>query len=102
MPRFDVYELEGRFAPLVVDVQADLLSGLGTRVVVPLTVPSETSDLPLRRLKPLIDIGGVAYLFQAPDIGAMLAKDLRNPIANVEARHRDDITRALDFLFQGF
>ena len=102
MARFDVYSLGRRFAPLVVDVQANMLSAIATRVVVPLTDATELVELPLPRLKPLIEIDGVRYLFQAPDIGAILARNLKNPIANVENQYRGDITRALDFLFQGF
>ena len=36
MARFDIYEYAGKSVPLVVDVQADLLSDLNTCVVVPL------------------------------------------------------------------
>ncbi|MEM9990051.1 MAG: CcdB family protein, partial [Pseudomonadota bacterium] len=36
MARFDVYQYDSAFAPLVVDVQADLLNDLSTRVIIPL------------------------------------------------------------------
>jgi toxin CcdB len=102
MAKFDVYAFRSRYTPFVVDVQSSLLSSLATRVVAPLGRFSELPDRELQRLKPVVSLDGEAYLFLAPDITAVLAKDLRNPIANLESRYRDDITRALDFLFQGF
>lgn len=36
MPRHDVHPMPGRAEGYILDVQADLLSHLGTRIVVPL------------------------------------------------------------------
>jgi len=36
MTRFDIYKYESKAAPLVIDVQADLLSDLNTGIVIPL------------------------------------------------------------------
>ena len=41
MARFDVYRYSGREVDLVVEVQADLLSGLNTYVVIPLVRVSQ-------------------------------------------------------------
>lgn len=41
-------------------------------------------------------------ILMTPEIASFSAKLLPAPIANLESRYRDDITRALDFLFQGF
>ncbi|WP_196795971.1 CcdB family protein, partial [Komagataeibacter europaeus] len=53
MARFDVYRLTGRGeARFVLDVQADLLDAIGTRVVVPL-LPQGTAPKPAKRLNPV-------------------------------------------------
>lgn len=102
MARFDVYRYRGRESSLVVDVQSNLLSDLMTRVVIPLQLSSLAGLEPITRLMPRISVLGEEYVLKPTDIGAALAKNLRDPIANIEAAHRDDVTRALDFLFQGF
>jgi len=56
----------------------------------------------LPRLKPIFEIAGKDYIFESTDIAMLPASVLRDPIANLEVSHRDDITAALDFLFQGF
>lgn len=102
MARFDVYRLPGRSAPLVVDVQADLLSDLASRVVVPLAPKSSAAHEAMPRLKPVLRVADKDYIFEPTDIAVLPATLLKVPVANVEADHRDDITGALDFLFQGF
>lgn len=102
MARFDVYRGLSRDKPFVVDVQSNILRVLSTRVVVPLGRLTPDSDEFLPRLKPKITVAGSDFMFLATDIAVIPAGRLRDPIANIEAHHRDDITRALDFLFQGF
>ena len=58
MARFDTY----RFADgYLLDVQADLLDGLNTRMAVPL-MPLETAPKPAERLNPLFTIEGSEYV----------------------------------------
>lgn len=102
MARFDVYRLPGRAAPLVVDVQADLLRDLASRVVVPLAPRSSAAQEALPQLKPVLKVAGKDYIFEATDIAVLPSMLLREPVAKIEADHRADITGALDFLFQGF
>lgn len=102
MSRFDVYRTGNRAKPLLVDVQADLLSELATRVAVPLSPEHLAPREELPRLKPVLSIQGDRYVFLSTEIAAVPASFLRDPVANIEVQHRDDITRALDFLFQGF
>lgn len=102
MARFDVYRVAPGGSRLVVDVQASILSDLATRVVVPLGLLETQRREPLPRLRPLIAVLGETYILQTMEIAPLPAAALRTPVANIEAEHRDDIARALDFLFQGF
>lgn len=102
MARFEVYRFASRSAPLVVDVQAELLASLSTRVVVPLAPKSSDQKEALPRLKPILRIAGKDYVFKPTDIAVLPAGLLRDPVANIEAEYRREIIDALDFLFQGF
>lgn len=102
MARFDVYEIKAQAGgPLVVDVQADLLEMLRTRVVVPL-LPLIDAELEVAaRLKPIIDIVGEPYVLMTTDLSAIPSSVLGGKVTSVE-RERQIIVDALDFLFQGF
>lgn len=101
MGRYDVYVTPGRSGiGYVLDVQADLLQGLGTRVVVPL-LPPKASPRPARSLNPTFDIAGQPHLMLTQFIPSVPSKELRTPLLSLEARS-DDIMRALDMLLIGF
>jgi toxin CcdB len=102
MARFDVYRLPGRSPLLVVDMQADLLSDLATRVVVPLAPVSAGRREDIPRLNPVLRVGDKDYYFKPTDIATLPKALLRDPIANIESTHRNDIVAAMDFLLQGF
>ena len=99
MPKYDVYSNPGGVG-FVVDVQADLLDQLATRVVVPL-LPTTSAPIPARLLNPVIAINGDEYVMVTQFLSAAPSPPLGNPVANLSAR-ADDISRALDMLFQGF
>ena len=102
MARFDVHRVEGWGAPLVIDVQANLLGELSSRVVVPLVPLADLGRQPMARLEPVLTIGAIDYLFSATELSVQLASRLGAPVGNVESLYRDEIVTALDFLFQGF
>ena len=102
MARFDVYRFSNKAAPLVVDVQADLLSDLASRVVVPLAPLSKAVPEELPRLKPRIEVSDKPYIFMTTDLAAMPVSRLGPRVGNLEGRYRDTISNALDFLFLGF
>ena len=54
MARFDIFKNEGG-AGYLLDVQSDLLSGLNTRVVVPL-LPKSSAPSPAQRLNPVFRV----------------------------------------------
>ena len=62
MPRLDVHPMPGKGrAGYVLDVQADLLSNLDTRTVVPL-LPAEAAPQPITELNPAFDVLGKPHV----------------------------------------
>jgi toxin CcdB len=100
MACFDVYEIKRTVSRYVVDVQADVLASLATRVVVPLLPVSRTTNR-FRDLNPLVSIGTEALVFFPQLILTTFKKELRQQIFQV-ITERDDLTRALDMLLCGF
>ena len=105
MARFDVFRNSGAHAtnvPYLLDVQCDLLSGMDTRVVVPLRRRDKFSgDKLLRPLMPAFEVEGVPCVMETPKMGAVPCRILKSRVATL-IEHQADITAALDFLFQGF
>jgi toxin CcdB len=99
MARFDVYTFKGR-APLVVDVQAELLARIGSRVIIPL-LPSNSKTVSLPRLMPTVTLGGAEYQLFTTDLVAVPSDRLGALIGNLEDQ-RQIIVDAIDFLLQGF
>lgn len=97
--RLDVHEstLEANVA--YVDVQADLFSGLKTRVVVPLVGPDEGSGI-VTRLNPMFTIGGREMLMLTQALVALPVSALGPVIDNIE-HERDKVVNALDLLLTG-
>ena len=101
MGRFDVYPTPTKGGTgYVLDVQADLLQELGTRVVVPL-LPPEVAPKPARDLNPTFEVRGQRHLMLTQFITAVPAKELRRRVSSLDAHH-EDIMRALDVLLNGF
>lgn len=99
MARFDLYRSADADAYFL-DVQADLMQDLNTRVVVPL-LPPNIAPKPGYRLNPTFVIGGKDYVMVTQFISAARSSELPSASDNV-SRHHDKITDALDMLFQGF
>ena len=99
MARFDVYRNPDG-AGCLLDIQADLLSHLNTRVVVPL-LPRSNAPQPARTLNPCFDIAEESLLMCTQFMAAVPANLLRNPLTSLSGR-RDDIVAAIDLLMQGF
>lgn len=97
MAQFDVY----RSAPVkgfLLDCQSDLLSGLATRVVVPL-FPARTI-IAATRLNPVFVIEGQNFVMQTPMIVSMPRERLTVPVASLDDHHIA-IMSALDMLWGG-
>lgn len=102
MARFDVYRFASKSAPLVVDVQSDILDGLNSRVVIPLAPTTKAAREELPQLKPKIAISGKNYVLMTTDMAALPKSRLGAIVTNIEGAQRDAVSNALDFLFFGF
>lgn len=86
--------------PYVMELQANLLSDLNTRLVAPLA-PLRLYRGAIPRLNPVIDIAGEPHVLITHQMAALPARLLAAPpIANAQAR-RYDIIAAVDFLVTG-
>lgn len=99
MARFDIFRNDGG-AGYLLDVQSDLLSGLNTRVVVPL-LPRSSAPSPAQRLNPVFEVGGEVLLMATQFISAVPERELRVRAGSLVQQH-DEISSALDMLFLGF
>lgn len=102
MARFDVYRFASKSAPLLLDVQSDILGELNSRVVIPLAPVTKAGGEELPRLKPRIKVGGKSYILMTTDMAALPKNRLGALVTNIAGADRDDISKALDFLFFGF
>lgn len=102
MSRFDVFPFKSGEITYLVDVQANLLSSLGSRVVLPLIPLSTSRKEVVSRLKPIVKVQGKDYVLMTTDIGVVATKSLGEPIANLSDSFEYEIINAIDFLFQGF
>ena len=105
MARFDVYPNPGVHSgttPFLLDVQSDLLDGLDSRMVIPLRSLEHFAKVKLPTLlTPVFAINGKDFLLETPKMGAVPNSILKNTVTSLSA-HQDQITGALDFLFQGY
>ena len=101
MARFDVYSYDRFGASYLLDVQADILSGLKTRMMIPLVALSVAGPQTYPRLKPVLEIEGAQYVLMTTDMAVMAIRGLSRPVANLE-HSRHVIVDSIDFLLQGY
>lgn len=99
MARFHVYRLKIGNA-LAIDLQANLLDDLPSRVMVPLH-PVQELSWSISRLNPRFSLEGEIYVMATQRIASIPTAELGKTIADLSDKS-DIITGALDFLFQGF
>ena len=99
MARFDIFDNEGGSGYLL-DIQSDLLSGLNTRVVVPL-LPQSSAPSPAQRLNPIFSIEGQDLVMATQYMAAVHKGELRSCVGNL-VEQQGEISAALDMLFLGF
>ena len=99
MPKYDVYENPDG-AGLLLNVQADFLESLNTRLVVPL-LPQQKAPLPAKRLNPIFVIDGDNYVMVSQFLAAVPKSLLKKHIENIEDQF-SEINDALDLLITGF
>jgi toxin CcdB len=86
--------------PYLLDVQADLLSALGTRVVIPVFARKAAPARAITRLTPELEFGGEKLVLMTPQLAGVQMKDL-GPVAGDLRAHRTEILAALDLLLTG-
>lgn len=91
MAKFDVYRLGDSI--LVVDCQADLLSGLETRFVVPL-VPASEFWGHVRRLNPAICFAGADHVLLPQEAMSLSRRELAPPSARLRITTSRSATRS--------
>ena len=99
MARFDIYaNPDGN--GFLLDVQADLMSHLNSRLVIPLVL-SGIAPTPMKVLNPIFRIEAATYLMLTQQMAAVSVQMLKRPIINANDR-RDEVVAAIDLLLQGF
>ena len=103
MAQFDVYlnpsAATRKLIPYLLDVQADLLDTLATRVVVPLIL-AEEMGLAAKHLNPQFKIKGVAVVMSTAELAGVPNRSLGDKVTTLKSK-RDEIIAALDMLFTG-
>jgi toxin CcdB len=101
MAQFDVFRHSGnKQYPFLLDLQADLLRDLATRVIAPLASIKRLGGKPASRLNPVVKIEGGDYAILFQELAALPAAALGEPIGNLGER-RHELIAAIDLLFTG-
>ncbi|MFN4009267.1 MAG: CcdB family protein [Pannonibacter sp.] len=99
MARFQVRRL--RNSPVLgLELQANLLDKLTTRVLAPLVPVAELGQT-IRQINPVFVIEGVSYALLSQHISAVPLTEIGDVVADL-SRHADAIVAATDFMFHGF
>jgi toxin CcdB len=99
MARLDVHRQPD--GTLVLDCQADILSGLNTRLVVPLLPPEDAPGVAADRLNPTFEIGSDTVVMFTQFASAIPVRELGAPVASLAEEH-STIMNALDMLLTGY
>ena len=105
MVRFDVYRNPSKnrsSIPFLMDVQSNVISGLATRIVIPMRLLStvESDSLP-GDIFPIQVVEGESYFLDTPQLGAIPAQELTVPVLGVIV-DRFKIVAALDRAFGSY
>jgi toxin CcdB len=101
MAQFDLFRLpRNKRYPFLVDLQADLLRDLATRVVAPLTAVTRLKGKPISRLNPVVEVEGTKYAVLFQELAALPVSALGDAAGSLRTR-RDELIAALDLLFTG-
>ena len=87
--------------PFLLDVQSELLSMLGTRVVVPLYRPAAADVHAMSRLTPVVQFQGQSLVAMVPELAGIARREL-GPQSGELVSARADILQAIDLLLTGF
>jgi toxin CcdB len=99
MARLDVHPMPGQREGYVLDIQAERLSHLATRIVVPL-LPEDSAPKPIATLNPVYEIRGRRHVLVPQGIASIAGRVLESAVASLVG-HDDSIARALGLLLAG-
>lgn len=101
MAQFDVFKNpRGGIYPLLLDIQADIMNSIATRIVVPLAIAKRYGARPVSRLNPKATIGGVEYVLVFQEL-ASVPKAALGPRVDSLAVRRAELVAAIDLLLTG-
>lgn len=104
MAQFDVYQNPGRSThnafPYLVDIQNPVISGIATRIVIPLGRLQSFKNKSMTHLTPEIEYEGEIFLLLTPQIASIPSRTLKKPIGSLK-HFRDEIIAAIDFAITG-
>lgn len=104
MAQFDVFQnLDAstrRRIPYLLDVQSDLLEGLATRVVIPMSRTARDGPARIDRLMPEVELEGAAFTLVTPQLAGVPRAVLGPRVGSLASRRRE-IVAALDVLISG-
>ncbi|MBY5246598.1 CcdB family protein [Klebsiella quasipneumoniae] len=104
MKQFAVYKNKSRNKqayPYFIDVQADMLAHLNTRLVMPLTQKAN-SNSQVKALTPVITIYQIDYIVLTTMITTTDVKNLKAEYVVMDASHlRDQLVSAIDMMILG-
>lgn len=86
--------------PYLLDVQSNLLSDLGTRIVIPLYGIKYAKNMAMTTLTPEFEVEGKKFILMTPQMAGISVKDIGAEVVSAESR-RYDILAAIDLLITG-
>lgn len=98
MARFDI--CRDHDGQTYLDVQASVLSGLNTRLLVPL-MPPDRAPMPAGRLNPIFVLNGERLVMVTQYLAAVRTTELGPSVGSLIGE-ADKISAALDMVFYGF
>ena len=99
MAQFDLFRHpRNKRYPFLLDIQADLLRDLATRVVAPLTPLKRLRGKPISRLNPVVAVEGAEYAILFQELAALPATAIGETVGSLRGRG-DELIAALDLLF---
>ncbi|MDZ7760379.1 MAG: CcdB family protein [Desulfovermiculus sp.] len=104
MAQFDVFENPNtetnQAIPYLLDIQADLLDDLSTRVVVPL-IAATAMGKAVKHLNPQFRTQNTTVFMSTAELAGIPVQAIGKKVGSLKDR-RQEIIAALDFLFTGF
>jgi len=104
MAQYHIYENlspnSKKIYPYLIDVQATILNGLETRIVIPLAEKDKFEKGIIKNLNPIITINNKEYVLLTQQMAGIPCKQIGISVCDC-LEYRQDILSAIDFLITG-